>query len=364
RPPERSRRRMSAHRRAPLPGAHTIARALVLTAAATTALGVTAGGSAYGAPGAPAEPAERTADVKARVDRLYDEAEQASEQANAAEEAQHRLQAEAAALQDQVARGQDEINRLTADLARTAAAEYRSGGLDPTVRLMLDSDPAGYLTRARALDQAAVRQSDTLREVAERRRRLDQRREEATGTLAELEGVRRSLADTKERIRCRLADAQQLLGGLSFAERARLAADDARDAERRATRGTDRLDLGDQPPSSDRAAAALAAAISRIGSPYVYGSTGPGAFDCSGLMYWAWRQAGVTLPRTSQAQAYAGRRISLSEARPGDLVIFFKDMHHVGMYAGGGVVVHAPHPGAPVRYESVSAMPVSGVVRV
>jgi cell wall-associated NlpC family hydrolase len=350
--------------RAHLPGAHTIARALVLTAAATTALGVTVGGSAYGAPGAPADPARRTADVQAQVDRLYDEAEQSSERADAAQAQQQRLQAEADALQDQLARGQDEINRLTADLALTAAAQYRAGGLDPGVRLMLDSDPAGYLTRARALDQAATRQSDTLREVADRRRRLDQRRAEATAKLAALEEVRRSLADSKEQIRQRLAAAQKLLGGLSAGERARLVADDARAAELRATRGTDRLDLGDQPPSSDRAAAALAAAISRIGSPYVYGSTGPDAFDCSGLMYWSWRQAGVTLPRTSQAQAFAGRRVSLSEARPGDLVIFFKDMHHVGMYAGGGVVVHAPHPGAPVRFESVSAMPVSGVVRV
>jgi cell wall-associated NlpC family hydrolase len=81
-------------------------------------------------------------------------------------------------------------------------------------------------------------------------------------------------------------------------------------------------------------------------------------------MYYSWRQAGVTLPRTSQAQAFAGQRISLSEARPGDLVIFYRDMHHVGMYAGGGVMVHAPYPGAKVRYESVNAMPVAGVVRL
>ncbi len=80
-------------------------------------------------------------------------------------------------------------------------------------------------------------------------------------------------------------------------------------------------------------------------------------------MYWSWRQAGVSLPRTSQEQANAGQRISLSEARPGDLVIFYRDAHHVGMYAGGGVVVHAPYPGARVRYESVSHMPVSAVVR-
>ncbi|MEV8093532.1 NlpC/P60 family protein [Kitasatospora sp. NPDC085879] len=355
---------MSAHRRPQLPGGHTLARALLLTAAATTAVGVTVGTGAYATPAAPADPSWRTADVRAKVDRLYEEAEQASERANAAAEDQKRLQTEAGQLQDQIAAGQDQLNGLYTDLATAAAAQYRDGGLDPAFRLMLESDPAGYLTRARALDQAATRQSDTLRQVLDRQRRIDQRRAEAGAKLAELEDVRRSLAGHKDEVRRRLGDAQRLLGGLTTAERVRLATADAADAARRAARGADRLDLGDQPPSSDRAAAALAAAISKIGSPYVYGSTGPRAFDCSGLMYWSWRQAGVTLPRTSQAQAYAGRRVSLSEARPGDLVIFFKDMHHVGMYAGGGVVVHAPYPGARVRYENVSAMPVSGVVRV
>ncbi|MEU9126757.1 NlpC/P60 family protein [Kitasatospora sp. NPDC048540] len=354
---------MTVHRRPQLPGVRRLARALAVTAATTTALGVTVAGSARALPGPPAEPVAKQ-DVKAQVDRLYDEAEQASQRFEAAQEYQQRLQSETSALQDQVATGQEDLNRLRQDLAALAGAEYRAGGMDPGVRLMLDSDPDAYLAGARALDQAAQRQNDTLRLVLDRQRRLDQRRSEVGAKLAELEEVRRALAQSRSEVRGRLAKAQRLLNSLGSAERARMVADDARAAEQRATRGTDRIDLGDQPPSSGRAAAALAAAVSKIGSPYVYGSTGPRTFDCSGLMYWSWRQAGVTLPRTSQAQAFAGQRISLGEARPGDLVIFYNDMHHVGMYAGGGVVVHAPYPGARVRYESVNAMPVSGVVRV
>ncbi|MEV4616411.1 NlpC/P60 family protein [Kitasatospora sp. NPDC049258] len=354
---------MTVHRRPQLPGVRRLARALAVTAAATTALGVTVAGSAHALPGAPAEPIAKN-DVKAQIDQLYDEAEQASEKYNAAQEYQKRLQGETSTLQSQVAAGQESLNRLRQDLGALAGAQYRSGGMDPGVRLMLDSDPDAYLAGARALDQAAQRQNDALRQVLDRQRRLDQRRAEVGAKLAELEEVRRTLAQSKSEIHQRLVKAQRLLNGLGTVERARMVAEDAREAEQRATRGTDRLDLGDQPPSSDRAAAALAAAISKIGSPYVYGSTGPRTFDCSGLMYWSWRQAGVTLPRTSQAQASAGQRISLGEARPGDLVIFYKDMHHVGMYAGGGVVVHAPYPGAKVRYESVNAMPVAGVVRV
>ncbi|GAA1247731.1 C40 family peptidase [Kitasatospora nipponensis] len=335
-----------------------LARVLAVTAAATTALAITAGG----AQGMPTRPDRN--DVKAQVDQLYAEAEQASERSNAAEEAQKRLQAEAGSLQQQVAVAQDALNRMRGDLAGVAAAEYRSGGMDPSVQLMLSSDPEAYLAKARSLAQVARQRGDSLREVIEQQRRLDQRRAEASGKLAELDAVRRSLGDAKQQVQQRLHSAQALLNSLGAGERAQLVTQDAREAHERATRGTDRVDLGSQPPSSDRAAVALAAVLSKIGSPYVYGSTGPGTFDCSGLMYWSWRQAGVTLPRTSQAQAFGGQRISLAEARPGDLVIFFRDMHHVGMYVGGGNVVHAPYPGARVRYESASAMPVAAVVRV
>ncbi|MFI9783684.1 NlpC/P60 family protein [Kitasatospora sp. NPDC051984] len=346
---------MPVHRRPPLPGVQRLARALALTAAAT---GVIHLGVAPAA-ATPADPPDR-ADVKAQVDQLYDEAEQASEKYNAAQEQQKRLQREAGILLTQVAAGQDDLNRLRADLGAVVAAQYRAQGLDPTLRLMLDNDPASYLAGARSLGQATARQNETLRDLRERQRRLDQRRQETAAKLDELEQARHRLAAAKDEVRTRLARARQLLGDLTAAERDRLAYDD----DARAARGADRFDLGNEPPASDRAAAALNAAVSKIGSSYVYGSTGPSTFDCSGLMYWAWRQAGVTLPRTSQGQASAGRRVSLAEARPGDLVIFFKDRHHVGMYAGGGVVVHAPHPGARVRYESVSAMPVNSVVRV
>lgn len=341
--------------------ARRLARVLAVTAAATTALAITAAGGAHAVP----TPDKQA--VKAQVDQLFAEAEQASEKSNAAEADQARLQGEASILQQQVAEGQEALNRMQGQLASLAAAEYRSGGMDASVQLMLSSDPAHYLTRARTLGQAAEQRTASLHEVVEQQRRLDQRRAEATGKLTELDSVRQALAQHKQEVQERLKRAQALLNTLGARERDQLAAQDAQEAHERAAQAAqagEKIDLGHQPPSSERAAVALAAAIGKLGSPYVYGSTGPSTFDCSGLMYWAWRQAGVTLPRTSQQQAFGGQRVSLAEARPGDLVIFFKDMHHVGMYAGGGVVVHAPYPGTRVRYESVSAMPVAAVVRV
>ncbi len=102
-----------------------------------------------------------------------------------------------------------------------------------------------------------------------------------------------------------------------------------------------------------------------IGSPYVYGASGPSSFDCSGLTSWAYAQAGVSIPRTSEAQAGAGTIISSeSDLKVGDLVIFYSDHHHVGLYAGNGQVLHAPHTGAVVRYESIGNMPFQFGVRI
>ncbi|MDF3148558.1 C40 family peptidase, partial [Streptomyces sp. T21Q-yed] len=126
----------------------------------------------------------------------------------------------------------------------------------------------------------------------------------------------------------------------------------------------DRVDLGNVGSASGRAQAAFQAAQSQIGKPYVYGATGTASYDCSGLTSWAYAQAGVSIPRTSQAQANAGVHLSMSELKVGDLVIFYDDLHHVGLYAGNGQVLHAPRTGAVVRYESINNMPFQFGVRI
>lgn len=92
----------------------------------------------------------------------------------------------------------------------------------------------------------------------------------------------------------------------------------------------------------------VAAARSRIGSPYAWGAAGPDRFDCSGLVVWAYRQSGITVPRTSQGQAAGGTAVGRSELQPGDVVIYYPDASHVGIYVGGGQVIHASTVGRPV----------------
>jgi peptidoglycan DL-endopeptidase CwlO len=101
------------------------------------------------------------------------------------------------------------------------------------------------------------------------------------------------------------------------------------------------------PPPSSRAGIAVRAALSRLGRPYVWGATGPNQFDCSGLVQWSYRQAGINLDRTTYDQINDGVPVPPSQVRPGDLV--FPHSGHVQMAIGNGMVVEAPHAGATVR---------------
>ena len=116
-------------------------------------------------------------------------------------------------------------------------------------------------------------------------------------------------------------------------------------------------------PSQSVGEKVLAAARSAIGSPYVYGANGPSAFDCSGLTSWAYQQAGVSIPRTSQAQASAGTPVSLDALQPGDIIVYYSGASHVGIYAGNGTIIDALNSGTPVGERSLHYMPIHSAVR-
>ncbi|CAM5379272.1 C40 family peptidase [Streptomyces aurantiogriseus] len=337
---------MRSHRRLAPPV--TDRGALCVLSAAAAALGALA--AAVPAPAAPYD------DAGAEVGRLYEEAEKATEAFNKAGEQAGTLRRQVGDAQDRIARQQERVNDLRGRLGTLAGAQYRSGGLDPSLALLFADDPGDYLDRAVVLDRITLHQAGELKDLQDALRELAQERAEATRKLGELEKSRRAVARHKRTVEQKLATARHLLNSLPFAERA---------AYERASRSGrfDLSGLGDAVPLPGRAAAAVAAARSALGKPYVWGGNGPSGFDCSGLMQWSYAQAGVSLPRTSQAQAHAGRQVPLSQARPGDLVTYRSDASHVGMYVGNGQVIHAPYPGAPVRYDPVGMMPVSAVTR-
>lgn len=337
--------------RGPRPsGSRWPARFTVLTAAASAVAALTSSMA-----GAEPDADAVHGSASARVDRLYAEAEQATEKYNGAGERAEKLRERVGHLQDEAARGQAKVNRLRNALGALAGAQYRSGAIDPSVVLLLSEDPDGYLEKAATLDRIGDRQRGQLRDFQDAQRGLKQRREEASRTLERLGEQRAALQRHKKSVQSKLGSARKLLNSLSARERAE---------RERAGRGAASQRKGEPvAAASGRASTAMAAVRRAIGSPYGWGQAGPSSFDCSGLMQWAYQKAGVSIPRTSQAQRSAGRQVPLSQARPGDLVIYRSDASHVAMYAGNGQVVHAPRPGAQVRYDPVGMLPVSAVVR-
>ncbi|MFJ9578713.1 NlpC/P60 family protein [Streptomyces sp. NPDC101191] len=360
---------MAAHRKpkqSPLGG--QAARTAATLALASAATATVFEGSGHAAP------RPTPAQVKAEVDRLYEEAEVATEKYNGAKEQADRAWAAFDRLRDESARRTDRLNRSRESLGAFAAAQYRSGGLDPAIRLVLTSDPDQYLERAALAEKAGDRQAAAVASVRRELTAVRQLRGEAEGRLRELRTHEAELRRQKATVQGKLTAARTLLARLTAEERARYEAAVAAGAHDAAgapgSSGTaDRADRDSLPrgpitaPTS-RAAEAIAFARAQLGKPYVWGATGPSAFDCSGLTQASWRAAGVSLPRTTYTQINAGRRVSRSELAPGDLVFFYSGISHVGLYIGGGQMIHAPRPGAPVRIAPIDEMPFAGATRV
>lgn len=332
--------------------------------AARTAATLAFAGAATAAalPGsAHADPTPTTAQVKAEVDRLYREAEVATEKYNGAKVKATAATASLDDMRDEAARRTARLNTSRDALGSYAAAQYRAGGLDPALQLALSSDPDQYLRRASYAERDGERRAAEVRTVQRQVADVAQLRSEAAGQLTELATRQADLKKHKATVRAKLSEARKLLARLSPAQQAAYDASDGSrgsgHADRSAARGSDRA-------PNTRAAEAVAFAYGALGKPYVWGATGPSSFDCSGLTQAAWRAAGVSLPRTTYTQINAGQRVSRSELAPGDLVFFYSGISHVGLYVGNGKMIHAPRPGAPVRIAPIDQMPFAGAARV
>ncbi|WP_404957349.1 NlpC/P60 family protein [Streptomyces sp. 147326] len=349
---------MASHRK---PRQRPLSGGTARTTAATLALAGAATATAFEGT-SQADPRPTPSQVKSEVDRLYEEAEAATEQYNGAKEKADEAERALTGLREETARKTDQLNTARSALGTLAASQYRSGSLGTAVQLALASDPQEYLSQASFITRAGDRNAAGITTV---RRRLDEvgkLRDQAAGQLADLRSKQDELAAHKAVIEDKLTAAKRLLAKLTAEERAAYEAETpaaSPAAPPAAPKGST------PPPPSDgsRAARAVAFAYTAIGKPYVWGATGPGSFDCSGLTQAAWRSAGVSLPRTTYTQINAGRRVSRDQLAPGDLVFFYSGVTHVGLYIGNGQMIHAPRPGSTVRLAPVDSMPWAGASR-
>lgn len=290
-------------------------------------------------------------DVQARVDKLYHQAEQASERYNDARIKLKELKAELAVLKADQAGQQAKVNAMQSAIDRAIAAQYEGQSLSATGQLVLSEDPGQFLTELTTVDAFNETQAQVVEDRSKAAEALKIREEATAGHVKELAATKKALAKEKATIDAKHSEAEELLDKLEEEERAE-----------QASRGSSTVRLPDV-PASGRAAAAVEYALNQVGDSYVYGAAGPDAFDCSGLTMMAWAQAGVGLPHSSGAQMGSGSPVSSSSLKPGDLVFYYSPVSHVGIYIGGGQIVHAANPGTGVAVAGVHSMPYSGAVR-
>ncbi|GGK67949.1 C40 family peptidase [Streptomyces flaveus] len=342
-----------------------------------------------------AEPQPSLDEVQKKVDDLYQQAETATEKYNGAKEKSSKQRKKADNLLDEVASRTQKLNEAREELGTFAAAQYRTGAAAPdTASLLLADNPQDYFDQNQLMDRLTSRQQQAVEDYATQQSEMTQRRQEASESLQSLTETENTLKSSKADVQRKLAEARQMLSRLTTEEKARLAAierEKREEAQRKAEElarqqqaaeeqrrqqqqaqqtpapstgaGTSTGTGSSAGTSTAKGEKALAFARSQTGKPYVWGASGPDSYDCSGLTQAAWKAAGVTLPRTTWDQVKIGTQVSVASAQPGDLVFFYDDISHVGLYLGDGMMIHAPKPGAYVREESIYYMPIHSVVR-
>ncbi|AUH41060.1 C40 family peptidase [Streptomyces sp. CMB-StM0423] len=344
-----------------------------------------------------ATPAERSIeDVQKEVDHLYHEAERATERYNGAKEhtAQQRTRVEQQL--DEVAQETARLNESRRELGRLAAAQYRTGGITPTATFMLAPDPQTYFDQAHLMERLTNREKTAVDQFQVRQAKATKKRTEAQESLRNLTDSQEQLQESKQEVQTKLSDARKVLDRLTEAEKERLAELERKreeEARRKAQEAARQAELErqqqaeqerreqqqreqeqqkeeeqkEEPPPADpgpsKSEQVLAFAEAQLGKPYVWGATGPDSYDCSGLTQAAWREAGISLPRTTYDQVNAGTQVAKADLQPGDLVFFYDDISHVGIYVGNGQMIHASKPGDDVKYESIDYMPFHSGVR-
>jgi cell wall-associated NlpC family hydrolase len=318
------------------------------------------------------------AEVQRRVDALNKDAADAAERYNTAKVQLTETNRKMRSAQNRYAVTKRHLDAITALVGRIAVASYKSGGVDPTVALVLSENPQTFLRQAADLSQLTRRQSATLHGMEAARLQAAVDRKAVADQKARAVALQDKIATEKDAIESRLTQARDLLARLEAKQRARLLAIQraatrralsARSEAPRASRSA-RDDGGGtvggggyDGPASGRAGEAVRTAYAQLGDPYAWGAAGPGSFDCSGLTMYSWGAAGVSLPHSSSAQYGVVRHVALSDLQPGDLVFYYSPISHVGIYIGGGRIIDAPYPGLSVHISGLNSMPLVGAGR-
>jgi peptidoglycan DL-endopeptidase CwlO len=315
--------------------------------------------------------AARARALQAELDARYAAVERLTERLDGADERRAALASDLAGLRARQAAVAAELAAAQRRLDEQARATYMAGPEWFVSELVGAVDPADALRRLPLQKAVLEAAAATVTQVRDRKAELDGLNGRVAADLAEQQRVHDQLAAQRAELQGLADRLQATLRGLDRRLAGFLAAEDARtEAARRAAWAAymaGRSASGLRPGPAARAAVRWA--LAQLGDPYRWGAAGPDAFDCSGLTSAAYRAAGVAIPRTSLGQWAAGPHVDVTALVPGDLLFYADDpaapgtIHHVGMYLGGGLMVHAPHTGDVVRIASVWREGYAGAVR-
>ncbi|NDK89672.1 NlpC/P60 family protein [Gordonia desulfuricans] len=303
------------------------------------------------APEAAAAPVQTADQLLARYQKLSQQAEQSAEAMHNAQieyDKQRRIVADSkrasADAQQSLTASEKSLATLQQRFDAVVRASYMGRRTNDMYAVLTSDSPQTLLDQMSGLELVARRSAADLNELktvraqtVAKRTAADEAAARATQAVSDAERVRGDLQKQRVELQLQAAQIRVIYSSMTGKQLAALAGPKFDFDPRAVPRGT------------APALVAVQAALTRIGDPYVWGATGPDSFDCSGLMVWAFKQAGKTLPRSSEAQNAAGTPVDRNNLQPGDLIIYYPDAHHVGMYVGEGYVIHASTFGVPVK---------------
>lgn len=284
---------------------------------------------------ASAEPQVTQADVEAAFDR----AEAANEKVNQLVEDQKDLKRRIKAVKKEIAAIETVHIAQRDELGASIVQQQLEQPLGPTIGLLASKDPSVFISGLSALDALNSTRAEAIAAFSATKDALDQRNEQLQKHQRELNKAKKEADKQRAVLEAEYQQAKSDFALLDAATQAGMSASDI-EAVRNAGSGA--------------AKRAIAFAMNQLGDPYVYGGTGPNGWDCSGLVMRAYGAAGVSLPRVVGPQMAASRSISRAQLQPGDLVAY-PSMSHIGIYLGGGKVIHAPRPGKTVEITSINS---------
>jgi cell wall-associated NlpC family hydrolase len=321
--------------------AHLVAR---LSIAVLLAVSATIGAAALSSAAPSREEVEQ---ARARLDSLNRELDLMVEQYNQARLRLQEVQARLADVRAQAQRAQATADRAISSLNANAARAYR--GVGSQIAELFDSASlADFSDRLEFIGSMAQADSDLAVEAEAAQQEARWTAAELKATAEERQGIVDALAAKQDQIESRVAEARDLYEELDRKYHEALAAQAAAQ-EAAVSTGGGGSPIPPPPAPNANVAAVLQAAYSMIGTPYQYGGSSPETgFDCSGFTMWAWSHAGVYLPHSSAAQYASLPQVAQSDLQPGDLVFFYSPISHVGIYVGGGSMIHSPQTGSVV----------------